>query len=126
MTDVLNRTEGLTANGVNLESLCRDIAWAVNFELIDGEREFGPDAVKVGVREVHSGGVVYGFLVNLGLPNQVGYMAVSEIVGDDQWHQVGGRIVADETGCLDDALDAAGRDVIADSLRRGHLANADR
>ena len=124
MTDVLVPTEELIVNGVSLDTLTRDMAWAVDFQLIDGMRPFGPDAVPVPVREIHSGGTQYGFLVLTGLPGEISYFAVSELDGDTSWHYVGGKIRADEDQDLDDLLDAAGREVIADNLKRGHLAKA--
>lgn len=124
MTDVLSRTEDLTVNGINVASLCRDMSWAVDFELIDGERPFGPDRTRVAVREIHSGGVVYGFLVETGMPGEISYLAISEVDGDKEWHQVGEKIVWTEGEDLDGMLDTAGRDIIADSLMRGHLAKA--
>jgi hypothetical protein len=112
----------LVVNGIDINKLAHDMSWEMEFELVKGERPFGPEYVPVEVLEVHAGDVVWGFLAAHGLPGKNTYLAVSELVGDDNWH----RVVTDVDGNDDDAMDAAGRAIIADKLVRGQVQTMER
>lgn len=116
MTDVLTTSEDLTVNGVSLRSLARDMAWAIEFELVDSDRPFGPEYVPVKVREVHCNGVTWGFVAAEGLPGKDVWLGVSELVGDEHWNVVESGVEG-----TDDELDRLARVVIEDNLVRSHL-----
>jgi hypothetical protein len=107
----------LVVNGVDIKKLARDMSWEVEFDLVPSERPFGPEYVPVEVLEIHANGTVWGFLAADGLPNRKTYVAVSELVGDEHWHTVESGVEGDD----DEAMDAAGRAVIADKLVRGQV-----
>lgn len=107
----------LVVNGVDVTKLAYDMSWTMEYALVDGQRPFGPEGVPVDVKEIHAGGDVWGFLVPHGLPNRNTWLAVSELLGDDEWHNV----VTGINGDNDDEMDAAGRAVIADRLVRGQV-----
>lgn len=118
MTMTTTTPTDLFVGGVNVTELAHGLSWEMEFELVPGERPFGPEYVPVKVLEIHSGDKVWGFLAAHGLPGKNTYVAVSELLGDDNWHTV----VASVDGDDEDAMDAAGRAVVADLLIRSELA----
>jgi hypothetical protein len=107
----------LIVNGVDIKQLAYDMSWEVEYTLVPGQRPFGPEYVAVDVLEIHANETVWGFLAAHGLPGKNTYVAVSEVTGDENWHNV----VSSVDGNDDDAMDAAGRAVIADKLIRGQV-----
>lgn len=110
-------TPGLIVNGFDYRSFAVDVSKEMEYSLEAGQRPFGPDHTPVDVLEVQGGGVVWGFLVNHGIPGKNTWSAVSELGGERQWNHVIEAFDANEDG----GMDVAARAVLADVLVRAEM-----
>lgn len=106
----------MTTTATDPRELAFTISQEVDFELRDAVRKLPLSEGTVPVREIVFSGVVYGYLISGGpIGGRENWGAVSEVEGDTSIWIVRLNIDGD-----DESLDAAGREIIADALTRGH------